>query len=105
MLSITTSPSFTTATKRFKKFGKKMKKQNDANVSKIREKLTDISRDEQRRVKEIFREHQEFFKGSPKKEDGVIDFFENWIQTINYIGYMRMQSVYHETDMPRDHLT
>jgi hypothetical protein len=45
-------------------------------VGKIREKLSDISRDEQRRVKEIFREHQEFFKGSSKKEDVAIDFFQ-----------------------------
>jgi len=53
-----------------------MKKQNDTDVGKIREKLSDISRDEQRRVKEIFREHQEFFKGSPKKEEISIDFYE-----------------------------
>ena len=55
-----------------------MKKQNDTDVGKIREKLSDISRDEQRRAKEIFREHQEFFKGSTsKKEDVAIDFYEN----------------------------
>jgi len=78
MLSLTTSTTFAANTKRFKKFGKKMKKNSDADVSKIREKLSDISRDEQRRVKEIFREHQEFFKGStPKKEETAIDFFEN----------------------------
>jgi hypothetical protein len=77
MLSITTSITFAAKTNRFKKFGKKMKKRNDTDVSKIREKLTDISRDEQRRVKEIFKEHQEFFKGSPKKEEIKIDFYEN----------------------------
>jgi hypothetical protein len=55
-----------------------MKKQNDTDVGKIREKLSDISRDEQRRVKEIFREHQDFFRGSPKtkKEEISIDFYE-----------------------------
>ena len=77
MLSITTSITFAAKTNSFKKFGKKMKKRNDTDVSKIREKLTDISRDEQRRVKEIFKEHQEFFKGSPKKEEIKIDFYEN----------------------------
>ena len=78
MLSLTTSTTFAANTKRFKKFGKKMKKNTDTDVSKIREKLSDISRDEQRRVKEIFREHQEFFKGSAsKKEETAIDFFEN----------------------------
>lgn len=77
MFSITTSITFTAKTNRFKKFGKKMKKNSDTDVGKIREKLADISRDEQRRVKEIFREHQEFFKSSPKKEEVSIDFFEN----------------------------
>jgi hypothetical protein len=75
MFSLTTSITFAAKTNRFKKFGKKMN--SDADVGKIREKLSDISRDEQRRVKEIFREHQEFFKGSSKKEDVAIDFFEN----------------------------
>ena len=77
MFSLTTSITFAAKTNRFKKFGKKMKKSSDADVSKIREKLSDISRDEQRRAKEIFREHQEFFKGSQKKEEVSIDFFEN----------------------------
>jgi len=77
MFSLKTSITFAANTKRFKKFGRKMKKQNDTDVGKIREKLSDISRDEQRRVKEIFREHQEFFKGSQKKEEVSIDFFEN----------------------------
>ena len=77
MFSLTTSITFAANTKRFKKFGRKMKKQNDTDVGKIREKLSDISRDEQRRVKEIFREHQDFFKGSQKKEEVSIDFFEN----------------------------
>ena len=77
MFSLTTSTTFMAKTNRFKKFGKKMKKQNDADVGKIREKLSDISRDEQRRAKEIFREHQEFFKGStPKTEEVSIDFFQ-----------------------------
>ncbi|ADQ91439.1 hypothetical protein OlV7_053 [Ostreococcus lucimarinus virus 7] len=77
MFSLTTSTTFMAKTNRFKKFGKKMKKQNDTDVGKIREKLSDISRDEQRRVKEIFKEHQEFFKGSQKKEEVAIDFYEN----------------------------
>ena len=77
MFSLTTSTTFMAKTNRFKKFGKKMKKQNDTDVGKIREKLSDISRDEQRRVKEIFKEHQEFFKGSQKKEEVAIEFYEN----------------------------
>ena len=77
MFSLTTSTTFMAKTNRFKKFGKKMKKQNDTDVGKIREKLSDISRDEQRRVKEIFKEHQEFFKGSQKKEEVAIDFYDD----------------------------
>jgi hypothetical protein len=77
MFSITTSTTFAANTKRFKKFGKKMKKRTGDDVTKIREKLSDISRDEQRRVKEIFKEHQDFFKGSTNKEEVAIDFFEN----------------------------
>ena len=77
MFSLTTSTTLMAKANRFKKFGKKMKKQNDTDVGKIREKLSDISRDEQRRVKEIFKEHQEFFKGSQKKEEVAIDFYEN----------------------------
>ena len=77
MFSLTTSITFAAKTNRFKKFGKKMKKNSDVDVGKIREKLSDISRDEQRRAKEIFKEHQEFFKGSSKKEEVAIDFYEN----------------------------
>jgi hypothetical protein len=77
MFSLTTSTTFMAKTNRFKKFGKKMKKRTGDDVSKIREKLSDISRDEQRRAKEIFKEHQEFFKGSQKKEEVAIDFYEN----------------------------
>ena len=77
MFSLTTSITFAAKTNRFKKFGKKMKKNSDADVGKISEKLSDISRDEQRRVKDIFREHQEFFNGStPKTEEVSIDFFQ-----------------------------
>ena len=80
MFSITSSITFAAKSsppKRLRKFGKKMKKQNDAEVGKIREKLSDISRDEQRRVKEIFKQHQEFFKRPEKKEEVSIDFYEN----------------------------
>jgi len=81
MFSITTSVTFATSTKRFKKFGRKMKDQRRDDLSKIGEKIKDIARDEERRAKDIFREHREFFNGnsknSQKKEDLAIDFFEN----------------------------
>ena len=79
MFSLTTSTTFAANTKRFKKFGKKMKQQRQDDLSKIGERIKDIARDEERRAKEIFRQHQEFFKGptSTKKEEVAIDFFEN----------------------------
>ena len=74
MFSLTTSTTFMAKTNRFKKFGKKMKKQNDTDVGKIREKLSDISRDEQRRVKEIFKEHQEFSRVLRKRKKSLSIF-------------------------------
>lgn len=77
MFSLTTSTTFMANTKRFKKFGKQMKKQRQDDLARIKDKFTDIARDEERRAKEIFRQHQEFFKGaSPKKEEVALDFFE-----------------------------
>jgi succinylglutamate desuccinylase len=76
MFSITTSTTFAASTRRFKKFGKKMKKQRQNDLGRIGDRFKDIARDEERRAKEIFREHQEFFQGSQKKEEVAIDFFE-----------------------------
>jgi cell fate regulator YaaT (PSP1 superfamily) len=77
MFSLTTSTTFAANTKRFKKFGKKMKKQRQNDLGRIGDRFKDIARDEERRAKEIFKEHQEFFKGSQKKEEVAIDFYEN----------------------------
>ena len=80
MFSLTTSTTFSASTKRFKKFGKKMKKQRQQELGRIGDRFKDIARDEERRAKEIFKQHQEFFqgaKGPPKKEEVAIDFFEN----------------------------
>ena len=80
MFSLTTSTTFAANTKRFKKFGKKMKKQRQDDLGRIGDRFKDIARDEERRAKEIFKHHQDFFKGandSQKKEEVAIDFFEN----------------------------
>jgi len=77
MFSITTSATFAANTKRFKKFGKKMKKQRGDDLSQIGDKFKDIAREEERRAKDIFREHQEFFQKKTAKEPTTeIDFFE-----------------------------
>jgi hypothetical protein len=70
MFAITTSPTWFTKTDDFKKVGKKIQKQRSSEVERIKDKIGDIARDEQRRVKEIFKEHQDIVKkakGSNKK--------------------------------------
>ena len=59
MFAIATSPTWFTKTDDFKKAGKKIQKQRNSDG--------DIARDEQRRVKEIFKEHQYILK-KPKKK-------------------------------------
>ena len=62
MFAITTSPTWFTKTDDFKKVGKKIQKQRSSEVERIKDKIGDIARDEQRRVKEIFKEHQDIVK-------------------------------------------
>jgi hypothetical protein len=79
MFAITFSPTYAASTDRFKKFGKKMKKQRQDDLGRIKDKVSDIAKEEQRRAKDILKEHQDFFKkakakGSAKKTS--IDFYE-----------------------------
>ena len=81
MFAITYSPTFAASTDRFKKFGKKMKKQRQDDINKIRDKVSDIAKEEQRRAKDILKEHQDFFKETKKSKDSSakktsIDFYE-----------------------------
>tara|TARA_B110000305_G_scaffold170683_1_gene188651 strand:- start:1259 stop:1507 length:249 start_codon:yes stop_codon:yes gene_type:complete len=65
--------------KGFKKLSKKMQKDRDADVGKIKEKFSDIIRDEQRRMKEYLKEHDKLIKkGETPKKSGKksIDFYE-----------------------------
>ena len=64
-----------------KKVGKKIQKQRQTEVDKIKDKISDIARDEQRRVKEIFKEHQDIFKKNKEarkasKKSKSIDLYE-----------------------------
>jgi hypothetical protein len=59
--------------------GKKVQKQRQGDVDRIKDKLSDIAKDETKRVKEVFEEHKKLFqkakpKGSAKKTS--IDFYE-----------------------------
>ena len=62
MFAIATSPTWFAKTDDFKKIGKKIQKQRNSEVEKIKDKIGDIARDEQRRVKEYFKEHQDIIK-------------------------------------------
>lgn len=62
MFAITTSNSFFAFSDQFKKVGKKIQKQRQAEVERIKDKISDIARDEERRVKDIFKQHQDIIK-------------------------------------------
>ena len=76
------SPTWFAKTDDFKKIGKKIQKQRKTEVDKIKDKICDIARDEQRRVKEYFKEHQDVVKKdkeTKKKKKGKaksIDLYE-----------------------------
>jgi len=81
MFAIATSPSWFARTDDFKKVGKKIQKQRQTEVDRIKDKISDIARDEQRRVKEIFKEHQDIFKKNREarkasKKSKSIDLYE-----------------------------
>ena len=63
----------------FKKLGKKVQKQRKGDVDRIKDKLSDIAKDETKRVKEVFEEHKKLFqKAKPKSsaKKTSIDFYE-----------------------------
>lgn len=80
MFAITFSPTYAASTDRFKKFGKKMKKQRQDDLGRIKDKVSDIAKEEQRRAKDILKEHQDFFKNVKKSKSSAkktsIDFYE-----------------------------
>ncbi len=73
--------TFASTQKKFKKFGKKLRKQRDGEVDGIKEKISDIAKDEIERTKSLFEKHKDFFnenKPSTKSntETTAIDFYE-----------------------------
>ncbi len=65
--------------KGFKKLSKKIQKERDTDVGKIKEKFSEIFRDEQRRMKGYLQEHDKLVKKdeAPKKSGKKsIDFYE-----------------------------
>jgi len=62
MFSLSTvTTTFASTQKRFKKFGKKLRKQRDGEVDGIKEKISDIAKDEVERSKNLFQKHKDFF--------------------------------------------
>ena len=62
MFSLSTiTTTFASTQKRFKKFGKKLRKQRDGEVDGIKEKIRDIAKDEVERTKNLFQKHRDFF--------------------------------------------
>ena len=83
MFSLSTvATNFESTQKKFKKFGKKLRKQRQEQVDNVKDKLKEISQDEIERTKNLFEKHKEFFsvqkqcKNAPSTETTAIDFYE-----------------------------
>ena len=83
MFSLSTvTTTFASTQKKFKKFGKKLRKQRDGEIDTMKEKLKEIAQDEVERSKNLFERHKEFFstqkqcKNTPTTETTSIDFYE-----------------------------
>ena len=77
MFAITANTTYA-ITDKFKKVGKKVQKQRKGDVERIKDRIKDIAREEERRAKEIFKQHQDIFKRKPTKtaKSTSIDLFE-----------------------------
>jgi len=83
MFSLSTvATNFASTQKKFKKFGKKLRKQRDGEIDGMKEKMKEIAQDEIERTKDLFERHKEFFskqkqcKNVPNTETTAIDFYE-----------------------------
>ena len=78
MLSIaSTQANINAIRKKFKKYGKKMKKQRMDDFTSIRERLSEIAEGEKTRSREILESHKAFFAEERKpKEEVSIDFYK-----------------------------
>lgn len=67
--------------KRLRKFRKRLAKERREDLNRMADKIKDIAKDEQRRSKELLREHREFFEnpqqgGKKNTKETSIDFYE-----------------------------
>mgnify|MGYP001181150897 CR=1 FL=1 len=81
MFSIAQSKN-TVSQKKFKKFGKQMKKQRQKDLNRMKSEFSKITEREKKRSQEIFESHKEFFTDKPSESqkvemmDHAIDFYE-----------------------------
>ena len=65
--------------KKFRKFGKRIARERRVDFERMADKMKDIAKDEERRTKELLKEHREFFEkrgGGGDNESTSIDFYE-----------------------------
>jgi len=65
--------------KKFRKFGKRIARERRVDFERMADKMKDIAKDEERRTKELLKEHREFFEkrgGGGGDESTSIDFYE-----------------------------
>jgi len=65
--------------KKFRKFGKRIARERRTDFERMADKMKDIAKDEERRTKELLKEHREFFEkrgGGGGDESTSIDFYE-----------------------------
>ena len=74
--------NFASTQKKFKKFGKKLRKERQEQLDGMKDKMKEIAQDEIERTKNLFEKHKEFFseqkqcKNAPSTETTAIDFYE-----------------------------
>jgi hypothetical protein len=65
--------------KKFRKFGKRIARERRVDFERMADKMKDIAKDEERRTKELLKQHREFFEkrvGGDDAESISIDFYE-----------------------------
>ena len=67
-------------TKKFQKFGKRLIQERRNDLERMGDRIKEIARDEERRTKEMLKEHREFFEKKQQQsasgDEKAIDFFE-----------------------------
>lgn len=77
VIASSTPANIASIKKKFKKYGKQMKKQRMDDFTTIRERLSEIAEGEKIRSREILESHRAFFVEEKKPKENVsIDFYE-----------------------------